>query len=1633
MPTVSTIAQAQACLDALTTLYRLEARGTTPTPLERQALQAFPGFGCLALDLFPHALTGAYKTPTWEALGTAFRQALTPEDYASAARATYTAFYTPRLIMRALCLGLRHCGVPDDATVLEPGCGIGRFMGLAPATMRFLGIEQDHLSARIARQLYPQHEIRLESIQRTRLDPASVDAVIGNVPFSNEKTPYWGRKLSLHELCVAKSVDALRPGGILALVVTHSLLDRQQSHFRETLADRVSFLGAMRLPAETFAAEGTSVIADLVFLQKGIRLHSASRWVWTTPRRIEGVDVPINDYFHDHPEMVLGTWTRQDRLYGAETGYSVVGTGQLPTELAGAIARLPAHVYAVAPVPAALVAPVGLPIPAPALAEGSLFVEGGGLSQIQNGTTVAVCHGDTPITTQGVLGKRVAHLIRLRDQTREVLRVQREGAPVAEREAARTRLQQSYAAFVHAYGPVNRVSVSERADGTVQRRLPNLVTFRDDPDCPLVMALEDYHESSDTATPHAILTQDVVAAQEPMTHVESAAEGLLVVLNTTGRVDVTAMADLYGQPEAVVLGELGDLLYHDPEQRQWETADLYLSGDVKHKLAAAQAAVTTEPAYQRNVDALAAVQPPDVLPGEIAAHLGAPWMPVDVLTTFLVETFQLREWQVTVAHNRAEALWSVTGVWSAENSDAARVTYGTERVNGLGLMQQALNLQVPTVHETVWENGKERRVVNQAETLMAREKQRLLKQQFQTWIFAEPVRTERLVRLYNDLNNRTRLRHVDGAHLDFPGMTPQVTLTPPQKDAVWRIMTTGNTLLGHAVGGGKTFIMLAAGMKMRQVGLVRKPLYVVPNHMLEQWTRMALQLYPEGRFLLASSDDVTKERRKLLAARMVSGVWDGIITTHSAFERIGMSPGFQQQVLTDLIREYEALLVTHQQEYGHSQHNIRKALEKQKSSYESQLTALLKTEKKDDGLYFDDLAIDYIFIDESTAFKNMQTPTKLQRVAGIQTEGSQRAFDLYLKTRYLHTRHPGRGLTFATGTPVTNSMVELYTLQRFLTPDVLEAHGLSHFDAWAATFGEVVDVMEIAPDGQTLRPRQRFAHFVNLPELQMMIRAMADVQTAAQLALPTPALAGGAAQVVACPLSPTQRHLQDSLVRRYEAVRNGQAGRRSGEALLITNDGKKLALDARLLEATAGDWLDSKLHALVERVVAHWQEGQADQTTQLIFCDLGVNPTLWGFSAHAAILDALEAAGMPRAQLARVDSAKSDLAKERLFAQVRQGEVRVLLGTTARMGLGTNVQTRLVALHHLDAPWKPSEIEQREGRLLRQGNLHRDWGRPVHIYRYVTEGSFDAFMWQTLQTKAHFIHQLLSGATTSRQAEDVGAQELSYAQVKAIASGNPALLTLAETEAELRRLALLEKHHKDSAFLARRRVGEFPSECARMETYRDQLRADQATLDGWQGEKPLVLDGHPCTDEEARALLEPRVAPYLDRKGLSQSVALGTYRGLRCGLTVSTWGVPEVWLQGQTTRHLALPRRASVGGAVLSALRDLGRDLPVRIAQAEHHLATLHQQHQNAQRHLVAPFALGGYRQELRGWCQQLQATLEPGGAPSQQGAIVQAIATLRQTQQQAHLPTVVRSDGTQGGLTPAVTTRILEAQAAGD
>jgi N12 class adenine-specific DNA methylase len=1574
--------KARDILAAIRTLKSIESEHRLATEEEKRVLARFAGFGAVALSIFPDPVTRRYKDASWQVVGEELQSLLSREEYDSAKRTTFNAFYTSPTVIAAMHAGLSRLGVSGNATILEPGCGIGNFMGQGKAGHRFIGIELDGISGRIAKAIHPEHDIRIENFRDTRLPEGRIDAVIGNVPFADLKLDYQGQKLSLHDFFFAKSLDALKPGGVLALVTSHYTLDKQNAAIRETLGNKADFLGAIRLPSDAFKLEGTAVVTDIVFLRKRAKDEPPRHhlpWLQVMPKMIEGAAIPINGYFHAHPEMVLGNWSRKDTLYGGETAYSLLSHGDLASQLQQAIHSLPELPPSrEATAPEVVAEPFVPPPSLPHIGEGSFFARNDHvICQSLGGQGVPVHYGGTLLKADGTMvGKRMAGLIGLRDRARRVLQSQNEGWPEVNRDKARQELNRAYHQFIGTYGPINKTTFGETATGVAIRRMPNLVKFREDPDAMLVMSLEDYDEMTGKAAKAAIMQKDVVGKKPPVTAVRSAEEGLLVSLDQRGGIDLPFIALLYGKPEEQIVTELGDLIFQDPESGDWQTADAYLSGNVRAKLVAADSAGA---AYTRNAAALREVQPEDVLPGDIDAKLGSPWIPKSDIEAFAADLFHVVPGAVRIGHLKKDAIWSVDADYSAERSVSAISEYGTERANGTGLFEQALNMKTPLIYDTVHSGDREERVVNQEATLAAREKQKLIKERFRNWVFDQPERTERLVRLYNDTYNNLRPRLFDGSHLEFPGMNETVRLRPHQTAAIWRGMSAGNTLLAHAVGAGKSFTMAATGMKMKDAGLIKKPMVVVPNHLLEQFAREFMQLYPNARLLVASKEDMTRENRKHLTAKIASGEWDGIIVTHSSFERIGMSRDYQARFLREQIAEYDQLLIDSAKEKSGARRNLIKTIEKQKAKREERLKDLLAQDKKDDGLVFDELGVDHLFVDEAHYFKNLETPTKMERVAGIQTSGSERAFDLFMKARYLHEQHPGHGLTFATGTPISNTMVEMYTMQRFLDLEGLLERGIEHFDGWAATFCEVVDTMEISPDGASLRPRSRFAKFTNLPELQQMFRAFSDVQTAEMLDLPRPRLEGGKAMVVACPMSDEQAELQLELVERYDRLRSQKIDPRVDNALAITTDGRKLALDARMLSSESADFPDSKINALIDNVWSIWQRTAATRGTQMIFCDMGVHPTGWGFCPYEEIADKLIATGIPREQIAAVGDADSDAKKQALFDKVRNGSIRVLIGSTQKMGTGTNVQKRLVALHHLDAPWKPAEVEQRDGRILRQGNENAE----VAVYRYVTEGSFDAYMWQALETKARFISQIMTGDNAVRSAEDIGGQELSYAEVKAIASGNPAVLTLAEADAELQRLAVLKKNHADEQFLARRNVRTLPDTIDRLTNRIAALTSDRNTSTEHEGD-PLIVGHQACRRQDVMEVLGSRLDALPKKVSGKQEVALGIFRGLEFGFILDPRYAPDLYLQGESRRVTMLSKEHHGPRAVLNGLERLAGTYQTECACDKQELGIAQSQFRDYQSRIGQPFPHEAYLAELTALRDRLKASLS--GATAEAG-----------------------------------------------
>lgn len=1580
--------KARATLDALRQLKQLEAEDRDATEEEKHILAGFSGFGPLANHIFPEPGTGTYKEG-WAILGQELAELLTVEEYASAKRSTFNAFYTSPTVMEAIYDGLTRMGVPSTgAHVLEPGCGIGNFIGMAPSGMQFTAIEQEVLSGRIARALYPDQDIRIEPFQKSVLPAGSLDVVVGNVPFSDLTLKWQDGKLALHEYFFAKSLDSLREGGILALVTSRYTLDKKDPSFREYLAGQADFLGAMRLPKGAFRQEGTEVVTDIVFLRKRppaqAPAHAAG---WLETAALPDQEAYCNQYFLTHPTMVVGELAQYQGMYRNHE-LTVTFPDDYTSRLQAALAYLPADAYLAPPDPAldrpqARAAPA---TPSRSLPPGSRFIDAAGhILHItdQAGTAEPLIYGGKPLDAlSGATGTRLAALIGIREAARAVLDTQREQRTDEEKETARTILNQRYDQFVEQWGPINKTSISTTSDGVTVRRQPNLTAFKDDPDAYLVMALEQYDEKTDSAIKMPIMERDVIGPTPPVHQVASALDGLLVSLNQRGAVDLDYISTLYGASPEDITRELGSYIYYDPAQGRYVTAEEYLSGNVRAKLRLARDHAD-DARVGMGIAALEEAQPDPVPPGDIDVTLGAAWIPAPIIQTFIAELLHCEVSEIAVRYVEKEALWSVDAPAWVKGKVEAISTYGTAERPALSLIHDALNMRVPTVMTTVRIDGSDRQIPDQEATLAAREKQKAIKESFQQWLFADPVRADELVTRYNQQFNSTRLRQYDGSHLTFPGINPDIELRPHQKDAIWRVMNGHNTLLAHAVGAGKTFEMIASGMKMKQCSLVRKPLYVVPNHMLEQFSREFYLLYPDAQLLVASKEDLAKANRKLFTAKAASGEWDGVIMTHSSFEKIGMSPAFQESFVREQIADYEALLTDMKTGADEDAKRLIKRVEKQKEQWEQRLEDLTNHDRKDSGLTFEDLGVDHLFVDEAHLFKNLETPTKMGQVAGVQTSGSLRAFDLFMKTRYLDTS--GHGTTFATGTPVSNSMVEMYTMSRFLAPELLQERGISHFDGWAAVFGDIVDTVELSPDAQSLRQNRRFARFVNLPELLQIFHSFADVKTADMLDLPCPALKGGKAEVIATPMTDYQKRIQESLVDRYERVRSGAVDPREDNALKITTDGRKLALDARLMLPHLPE-TESKIDALAENVYHIWQQTQESRATQLIFCDLGVGDKDGQFSVYHAICRKLTALGIPDGDIAAIGDYGTDSKKAQLFARVQSGDVRILLGSTQKMGTGTNVQQRLIALHHADAPWKPAEVEQREGRILRQGNLHDE----VEIYRYVTEGSFDAYMWQTLQTKAEFINQVMKGDMSIRRMEDMDEQTLSYAEVKAIASGNPAVLTLAKIEMEAQRLTQLSRAHTNEQYRIRQTIRQLEdADLITTERRLARINADIATMEAHGHNQPdLVLNGQRITDPQTaqdslREVVERQweiLASTLENAppGAQERVTLGHFGGLEIQLSLEKGhqrlsGALSLKGQYRTSRSL----RGPGSDRLFAYIQELAASLPALKQETEEEQATLEVRLDGLQTRLGLPFEHDAKLAQLTVMRSELQMLLQ--------------------------------------------------------
>lgn len=1506
-------AKATANVEAIRLLKDLEAAGRAATPEEQARLAQYVGWGGMPQVFDPYR--GGVPRE-YQGIRADLDTLLTPEEFAAARASTPNAHYTTPTVIQGMWNAIERLGGADLATVLEPSMGVGHFFGLMPETLRDArrtGVELDSLTGRIAKQLYPGANISVAGFETVRLPNDYFDLAISNVPFGNygvHDPAYKTRPAvtrSIHDYFFAKALDKVRPGGLVAFITTSFTMDKVDSGIRRYLSERADLLGAIRLPNTTFKGNaGTEVTTDIIFLQKRAPQAKASAETWQSLGTIDAKDgrpMQVNEYYVRHPEMMLGEMAFEGTQYRGESAALV---GELtPEALAAAVARLPADALTAWEGGRAASEPLRV-----AEAIGADTVKEGGYT-VREGQ-VMIRRGDAFYPAEITAGDaaRVKGMLKVRDGVREVFRTQLEDAPEAEIATARQALAKAYDGYVKHHGVL-----SDRK---------NRRAMAGDPDAPLLLSLEHYDPDTETAKKTEIFTQRTIARYTPVASVGSPAEALTVSLNEKGRIDWARMQALTGQTPDAMQAALGSLVYKDPEGGAWETADAYLAGNVRAKLAAAEAAAALDPIYQRNVPALKAVQPKDLEPSEIDVRLGASWVPSEDIAQFVSELLDVQPRNVLVRYVEPTGSWllEMRQEWGS-TTVANTETYGVARYYGHELVRDALNLKLPTIYDRL-AGDPPTSVVNAVETAAARDKQQAIKDRFQTWVWEDADRAARLARKYNDEQNNLRLRDYDGSHLSLPGMNPAITLRPHQKNAIWRILQSGNTLLAHVVGSGKTFTMAGAAMELRRIGLARKPMIVVPNHLVEQWGAEFLRLYPAANVLVAGKEHFATGKRQEIMARIATGNYDAVIVSHKSFEALPVSDATFNRYLTEQIDDLANAILESKAESGKGARSVVKELEKAKRRLETKLLDRSNREAKDLTLTFEELGVDALMVDEAHAFKNLFFTTKMTRIAGLPNTESNRAFDMFVKTQYLTRLNNGRGVVFATGTPVSNTMAELYTMQRYLQGEHLRDRGIAQFDAWAANYGDTISTLELAPDGSGYRVHTRFAKFTNLPELMTGFRAVTDVQTAEMLKLPTPKLSGGKAQVVASPGSPALVAYVRTLVARAEAVRGKKGPKvdpRVDNMLKITTDGRKAALDMRLVDPVAADDPDGKINKAVEQVHRIWAATTKTRRTQLVFIDFSTpaEPSKRGqaFTAYDDMRGKLLRRGVPPAEIAYIHDADTDAKKKTLFDAVNAGRVRILFGSTEKMGVGTNVQKRLLAIHHLDAPWRPSDIEQRNGRIRRQGNENPE----IDEYRYVTEGSFDAYMWQTLETKARFIGQVMRGDSTVRQAEDVEGGALTYAEVKAIASGNPAVMEKVKIDAEVRKYDQLRAHHANAKVKMRQERAKLPGTITGLETLQAALEADRTARDTDEAAHPAfsirigakTFEGKGARDEADAALAGAVAALH----GQPVATPLGAYRGFEImgeGFANADI-VPTVWLQGQA-RHTAQATSRSLESTV---------------------------------------------------------------------------------------------------------------------
>ena len=1526
-------------IEAIRTLFKLEREHRGATAEEQQVLSQYVGWGGLA-DAFDPG------KDSWAKEYAELKGLLSEDEYAAARSSTLNAHYTSPVVIRAIYDAVEKMGF-KSGNILEPSMGVGNFFGMLPDSMadsRLYGVELDSITGRIAKKLYPQADITVAGFETTdRRD--FYDLAVGNVPFGQYKVndkAYNKLGFSIHNYFFAKAIDQVRPGGVIAFVTSRYTMDSKDSTARKHMAERADLLGAIRLPNNAFRANaGTDVVSDIIFLQKRDRPADIEP-AWVQLDKTED-GFAINQYFVDHPEMVLGELTTESTQYGREElTVAPLEGANLADQLAEAVQHVEGR-YTAAEVDAPDIAEeetTRRTLPAdPDVKNFSYTVVDGEVFYRENSVMTQVELSDT---AKG----RVTGMVELRQIVNELIQQQLEDYPDEDIQATQAKLNAAYDAFTAQYGLMN-----DRKNGRL---------FEQDSSYYLLCSLENLDEQGQLKSKAAMFTKRTIRPERTVTSVDTPSEALAVSIGEHGKVDLPYMAELLGTPGEYgrITTELSGVIFKDPAadptdpEAGWQMADEYLSGDVRTKLRMAQFAAETNPEFAVNVDALTKAQPRELEASEIDVRLGATWLSPDIIQKFMTETFQIPYYlrrAVNVRYSPYTAEWRVEGKTATGRGDIiSSETYGTSRANAYKILEETLNLKDVRIYDTIEDaDGKPKRVMNKRETMLAQQKQQVIKDAFANWVWQDPQRRIALVKQYNELFNSTRPREYDGSHIHFVGMNPEITLREHQRNAIAHVLYGGNTLLAHEVGAGKTYEMAASAMEAKRLGLCQKSLFVVPNHLTEQWASEFLNLYPNAKLLVARRKDFETANRKKFCARIATGDYDAVIIGHSQFERIPLSFERQERIIQEQI--YETLAAINELKVHAGENFSIKQMEKTRKTLETKLEKLRSDERKDDVITFEQLGVDRLFVDESHFYKNLFLTTKMRNVAGLSTSEAQKSSDMFGKCRYLDEITGGRGVVFATGTPVSNSMTELYTVMRYLQYSTLQQKKLTHFDCWASTFGETTTAIELAPEGTGYRARTRFAKFFNLPELMSMFKEVADIKTSDQLHLPVPE--AKFETVVAKP-SDLQKEMVQELSKRAARIHSGTVDASEDNMLCVTNDGRKIGLDVRLMNPMLPDDPNSKLNVCVRNVLKIWDEGKDQKLTQLLFCDLSTPKNDGNFNVYEDIRKKLIAAGVPENEIEFIHNADTEAKKAALFSKVRSGDVRVLLGSTAKMGAGTNVQSRLVAVHHLDVGWKPSDMTQRNGRIIRQGNMNKE----VKVFNYVTEGTFDAYLWQTLENKQRFISQIMTSKSPVRSCEDVDEQALSYAEIKALCAGNPLIKEKMDLDVQVAKLKVLKADHQSQKFrLQDKLLTKFPADIQEANTHIAGLKADAQ-----------LAAAHPQGKEEFCGMTIKGVA-YDEKKTAGERLVLacselpnaeekviGSYRGFELSLRFDAFRTEyQALLKGQ--RKYTVP----LGNDPLGNITRLNNSLnnfPERITAAENELTTLHQQQAAAQIEVEKPF-----------------------------------------------------------------------------